>query len=70
MRLGMVGGVIATVGLAVLGYLTCWIMVDFKLKHMGVLNYGDAMGVVFGPWGKKIIGTAVVVKVRFAQSLT
>lgn len=62
-RLGMVGGVIATVGLAILAYLTCWIMVDFKMKHMGVLNYGDAMGVVLGKWGKRVIGTGVVLKV-------
>jgi len=59
----MVGGVIATLGLAGLGYLTCWIMVDFKMRHMGVLNYGDAMGVVFGKWGKRFVGTGVVLKV-------
>jgi len=63
----MVGGVIATLGLAGLGYLTCWIMVDFKLKHMGVLNYGDAMGVVFGKWGRRFVGTGVVLKVRQSQ---
>jgi amino acid permease len=62
-RLGVVGGVIATIGLAGLAYLTCWIMVDFKLKHMGVMNYGDAMGVVFGKYGRIFVGTGVVLKV-------
>ena len=58
----MVGGCIATIGLAFLAYLTCWIMVDFKCRHMGVMNYGDVGGVLFGKWGRRFIGTGVILK--------
>ncbi|WVR04882.1 hypothetical protein IAU60_001894 [Kwoniella sp. DSM 27419] len=62
LRLGMVGGLIATIGLAALAYVTCWIMIDFKMKHMGVMHYGDAGGVIFGKWGRRIFGTGMVLK--------
>ncbi|OCF40859.1 hypothetical protein I317_05309 [Kwoniella heveanensis CBS 569] len=62
LRLGIVGGLIATLGLAALAYITCWIMIDFKMKHMGVMHYGDAGAVMFGPWGRRILGTGMVLK--------
>ncbi|ODN85248.1 hypothetical protein L198_07571 [Cryptococcus wingfieldii CBS 7118] len=62
LRLGIVGGLIATIGLAVLAYITCWIMIDFKLRHMGVMHYGDAGGVLFGPWARRLFGTGMVLK--------
>lgn len=62
MRLGVVGGIIATVGLGIIAYVTAWIMIDFKLRHMGVMHYGDAGGVVFGKWGSRIFGTGMVLK--------
>ncbi|KAE8542874.1 hypothetical protein D1P53_000937 [Cryptococcus gattii VGV] len=56
LRLGMAGGVIARVGAGILAYFTAWIMVDFKLKHPGVMHFGDAGGVLFGNWGRRILG--------------
>ncbi|ODO11992.1 hypothetical protein I350_00776 [Cryptococcus amylolentus CBS 6273] len=61
LRLGMVGGVIATVGMGVLSYITCWMIVDFKIRHPGVMHYGDAGGVMFGHWGQKLIGIGLVI---------
>lgn len=62
MRLGMVGGVITTVGLGILAYIMCWIQCDFKLRHMGVMHFGDAGGVMFGKWGARIFGWGMVMK--------
>ncbi|KIR97283.1 hypothetical protein L804_05465 [Cryptococcus deuterogattii 2001/935-1] len=62
LRLGMVGGVITTVGAGILAYFTAWIMVDFKLKHPGVMHFGDAGGVLFGNWGRRILGIGLVLK--------
>ncbi|KAL0241923.1 hypothetical protein I308_106097 [Cryptococcus tetragattii IND107] len=39
LRLGMVGGVITTVGPGILAHFTAWIMVDFKLKHPGTNSW-------------------------------
>ncbi|KIR59097.1 hypothetical protein I314_05081, partial [Cryptococcus bacillisporus CA1873] len=56
------GGVITTVGAGILAYFTAWIMVDFKLKHPGVMHFGDAGGVLFGNWGRRILGIGLVLK--------
>lgn len=62
MRLGMVGGLVATIGLAALAYATCCIMIDFKMRHVGVMHYGDAGGLLFGPVGRRVFGTGMVLK--------
>ncbi|WWC86580.1 uncharacterized protein L201_001457 [Kwoniella dendrophila CBS 6074] len=62
LRLGMVGGIIANVGLGVLAYITAWIMIDFKMNHMGVMHFADAGGVLFGKWGRRILGAGMVAK--------
>ena len=38
-------------------------MVDFKCRHMGVMHFGDAGGVMFGKWGSRIFGWGMVLKV-------
>lgn len=63
-RLGMVGGVVATLGLGFLAYITAWIMVDFKLRYPGVMNYADAGTVMFGKRGGQILGVGMFLKVR------
>ncbi|WWD00941.1 hypothetical protein V866_007879 [Kwoniella sp. B9012] len=62
LRLGMVGGLIANIGLGVLAYITAWIMIDFKMKHMGVMHFADAGGLLFGKWGRRILGAGMVAK--------
>ena len=54
---------IATVGLGTLAYITAWIMVDFKLKYMGVMNIGDAGELMFGKLGRRWFGWGLVLKV-------
>ncbi|KAL1406657.1 hypothetical protein Q8F55_008363 [Vanrija albida] len=61
-RLGLAGGIITTLGLGLIAFLTAWIMVDFKIRHMGVMHFGDAGGVVFGKWGARIFGWGMVLK--------
>lgn len=38
-------------------------MIDFKMKHMGVMHFGDAGGVMFGKWGRRIFGVGMILKV-------
>ena len=64
LRLGIAGGMIATVILGTLAYITAWIMVDFKIKYMGVMNIGDAGELMFGKWGRRWFGWGLVLKVR------
>lgn len=37
-------------------------MIDFKCRHMGVMNFGDAGGVMFGKWGSRIFGWGMILK--------
>jgi hypothetical protein len=62
-RLGMVGAIIATLGLGVMAYGTAWILVDLKVRYMGVMNFGDAGDLMFGRWGRRIFGWGLVLKV-------
>lgn len=61
-RLGLVGGLIANLLLALLAYVTAWIYIDFKLKYMGCMNVADAGRIIFGKWGGRIFGAGVIVK--------
>lgn len=61
-RLGMVGAIIATLSLGIMAYGTAWILVDLKVKYMGVMNFGDAGDLMFGKWGRRIFGWGLVLK--------
>ena len=61
-RLGMVGAIIATLGLGIMAYGTAWILVDLKVRYMGVMNFGDAGDLMFGKWGRRIFGWGLVLK--------
>lgn len=65
MRLGMVGGVLATLAFSSFAYICAWIIVDFKCRHMGVMNYADAAMLVGGPIAKWVVGIMLVVKSMF-----
>jgi len=69
LRLGIAGGMIATVILGTLAYITAWIMVDFKVKYMGVMNIGDAGELMFGKWGRRWFGWGLVLKVSYNHIL-
>ncbi|BEJ17783.1 hypothetical protein CspHIS471_0700510 [Cutaneotrichosporon sp. HIS471] len=62
LRLGVVGGVISTIALGTLAYITAWMMIEFKMNHMGVMHFGDAGGVIFGKWGRRVFGIGMILK--------
>jgi amino acid permease len=61
-RLGLAGGLIATILLALLAYITAWIYIDFKLRYMGCMNVADAGRIMFGRIGGIIFGVGIMVK--------
>ncbi|BGP13483.1 hypothetical protein JCM10213v2_001403 [Rhodosporidiobolus nylandii] len=61
-RLGMVGGFLANFFFVIIAYISCYVMVDFKLKYPYVMNVADAGQVMFGKWGGRIIAVGVVAK--------
>lgn len=61
-RLGLAGGLIATVLLACLAYITAWIYIDFKLRYMGCMNVADAGTIMFGRIGGIVFGVMIMVK--------
>lgn len=63
LRLGMVGGIIATIAFGILSYITGCMMIDFKVRHMGVMHYGDVGSLMFGKWGRYWFGAGLVLKV-------
>ncbi|GHJ86239.1 hypothetical protein NliqN6_2641 [Naganishia liquefaciens] len=62
MRLGIFGGVIATVGLGALAWLAASWMVDFKRRFPATMNYADAAFVIYGKWGYRICAFGMVAK--------
>ncbi|KAI5455497.1 hypothetical protein NCC49_000305 [Naganishia albida] len=62
MRLGIFGGVVATVGLGALAWLAAAWMVDFKKRFPATMNYADAAFVIYGRWGYRICAFGMVAK--------
>ena len=52
--LGMVAGVIMTVGIGLIAIYTSYIVGQVKLKHPQVEHYADAVGLMWGRWGYEI----------------
>ncbi|KAH6682918.1 transmembrane amino acid transporter protein-domain-containing protein [Halenospora varia] len=61
-RLGMFGGVLCTVVLGIWAYFMAWIMVDFKIRHKGVMNYPDVGAILFGKWCRRITAVGLAAK--------
>ncbi|GAA5923084.1 hypothetical protein JCM3775_007431 [Rhodotorula graminis] len=61
-RLGLAGGLICNTAFIAIAYLSASIMVDFKRRYPHVLNAADAGEVLFGRWGYRILGVAIVFK--------
>ncbi|ORX41300.1 transmembrane amino acid transporter protein-domain-containing protein [Kockovaella imperatae] len=62
LRLGIVGGVICTL---LAGFLTCittFIIVDFKLRHMGCTNWPEVGTVLGGKVANRILAVGLVAK--------
>ncbi|KAI0063757.1 hypothetical protein BV25DRAFT_1934527 [Artomyces pyxidatus] len=64
-RLGMVAGTFATVMFSLLSWQTGYVLVQFKVKHPGVMNFADAGTVIAGRPGFWIFGIMLTVKSVF-----
>lgn len=59
-EVGMVAGVILTVGLGLIAIYTSYIVGRVKLQHPEVGHYADAVGLCLGRWGKEITGVMFI----------
>ena len=62
--LGMIAGVILTVGIGLIAMYTSYVVGQVKLKFPSITHYADAGRLMFGRWGYEVIG------VMFALQLT
>lgn len=57
---GMVAGVLLTVGLGLIAIYTSYLVGQVKLRHPDIEHYSDAVGLMLGKWGKEISGVMFV----------
>jgi hypothetical protein len=60
--------VILLVSLGIVSTYTGYVLGQFKLKNLWVSNMGDAGEVVFGSWGREILGAAQVLFLVFVMA--
>lgn len=53
---GMVAGVILSLGIGLLAIYTSYVVGQVKIKYPHVEHYSDAVGLMFGRWGMEIVG--------------
>ncbi|KAH8171034.1 transmembrane amino acid transporter protein [Sarocladium implicatum] len=63
--LGMVAGVILTVGLGLVAIYTSYVVGQVKLKYPEVSHYADAGRLLFGRWGYEIVGVMFSLQLTF-----
>ncbi|KAK0385305.1 hypothetical protein NLU13_7781 [Sarocladium strictum] len=63
--LGMVAGVILTIGLGLVAVYTSHIVGQVKLKYPHVSHYADAGQLLFGRWGYEIVGAMFCLQLTF-----
>ncbi|KAF4220506.1 hypothetical protein CNMCM8980_001174 [Aspergillus fumigatiaffinis] len=66
--LGLVPSVILLVSLGIVSTYTGYVLGQFKLSFIWVQNMGDAGEVVFGSWGREILGAAQVLFLVFVMA--
>jgi hypothetical protein len=44
-------------------------MVDFKVRHPGVMNYPDIGDIMFGKWGRNLLAFGLAAKVSREHAL-
>ncbi|CAI7630297.1 unnamed protein product [Penicillium glandicola] len=59
--LGLVPGCIIIVGIGALTTYTGYVVGQFKLRYPQVHNMSDAAEILFGPWGREIVGVAQII---------
>lgn len=63
--LGMVCGVILTIGLGLVAIYTSYIVGQVKLRHPEISHYADAGRLMMGRWGYEIIGAMFTLQLTF-----
>lgn len=63
--LGMVCGIILTVGLGLIAIYTSYIVGQVKLRHPEVSHYADAGRLMMGKWGYEIVGAMFTLQLTF-----
>ncbi|KAI0317438.1 transmembrane amino acid transporter protein-domain-containing protein [Amylostereum chailletii] len=61
-RLGMFGGVLASIGFGLLSWQTGYVLIRFKVNHPGVMNFADAGHVIAGRPGYWLFGLMLTSK--------
>ena len=67
-KVGLIGGLIAIVGLGIFTTYSGYVLWQFKMKYPQVTNYGDVGGVLLGRWGKEIFGAAYLIYCVFCMA--
>ncbi|RSL55105.1 hypothetical protein CEP54_009544 [Fusarium duplospermum] len=60
--LGMVAGVICSIGIGLIAIYTSYIVGQVKVKYPHVEHYPAAGGLMFGPWGQEVFGVMVTLQ--------
>lgn len=63
--LGMFAGVICSVGIGLVAIYTAYIVGKVKVTYPHVAHYPDAGGLMFGTWGRRIVGGMLVIQMIF-----
>ncbi|KAF7560426.1 hypothetical protein G7046_g3726 [Stylonectria norvegica] len=63
--LGMVAGIICSVGIGLVAIYTAYIVGQVKVAFPGVEHYADAGGLMFGRFGHEMIGAMLVIQLVF-----
>lgn len=64
-KLGMVAGVILTVGLGLIAIYTSYVIGQVKLRYPGIGTYADAGRVMFGRFGYELVNVMLVLQLVF-----
>lgn len=67
-KVGLVGGLIAIVGLGLFTTYSGYVIWQFKMRYPQVANYADIGGVLLGPIGKEIFGVAYIIYMVFCMA--
>lgn len=67
-KVGLIGGLIAIIGLGVFTTYSGYVLWQFKMKYPQITNYGDVGGVLLGPIGKELFGAAYIIYCLFCMA--
>lgn len=66
--LGMIPGIIITVGIGIIAIYTSWIIGQIKLQYPQIASYSDAGYEAFGKWGRTTVDIMLALQLVFSVS--